>query len=242
MVKLEYYLQHYVNIRFLFYLTDTGLASSAYWCQPSTQVLTLRDKYIVQKRIETGWLNDDIISAASEILTTEFPIGGLRPSSDFEFTQGATEFDKFENLKNLRKVRHNAAFYLTLAEHHANRQIQILNVSSNHWILVSNCHEGYENDVWIYDSLNSSRKPSPVLVQSIAAVFRFSRQFNHFTTKQHLVGRQESDDCGIHAIAFAETVCQRKNPEHITFDNSKVIQKCTIILFFNVHKTLLCFE
>lgn len=65
--------------------------------------------------------------------------------------------------------------YHTVVETNNARQTQVLHVTQNHWIVVSNSGEQNSNIVDVYDSLWPT-KITDVLVRNIAAVFRFSPQ------------------------------------------------------------------
>ena len=92
--------------------------------------------------------------------------------------------------------------------------MQILNVSNNHWITVSNigCSPGTVN---IYDSISSNSLPSRTKEQ-IAAILFHDKTHIRLQFKQ-VQTQHGSSDCGVFAIAFATALCSRKDPTEINF-------------------------
>ena len=84
------------------------------------------------------------------------------------------------------------------------RQLQILFVRGNHWITVTNVHQGPENLVYVLDSLQPHFDNE--LANLVSAVFRFNSPRFHL---QWLDMSQQPDgaSCGVYSIAHVLAVC-----------------------------------
>ena len=85
----------------------------------------------------------------------------------------------------------------------------MLNVP-NHWVLVTNMHDGPPNLVQVLDSL--SQKPDQGFAHAVAAVFR-AREPN-FSLEWPRIAQQKDGD---YALALATAVCQGENPQNSKF-------------------------
>ena len=91
--------------------------------------------------------------------------------------------------------------------------LQIINISQNHWVLVSTmgCKE---DTIKLYDSLCNSTIGSET-INIIASLFRFKTQ--SFTVKVMDIARQVGlQDCGLYAIAFMISLSHKEDPTVIT--------------------------
>ena len=97
--------------------------------------------------------------------------------------------------------------------------VQILNVSNNHWITISNigCQSGHIN---VYDSMGTNCVP-PRTKEQVAAILFSNKKKILLKYKQVQVQRGASD-CGAFAIAFATALCSGKNPTDIYFIQHKL--------------------
>ena len=106
--------------------------------------------------------------------------------------------------------------------------MQVLNVSDNHWITISNigCGPGIVN---VFDSIPQSSVSSCTKEQIAAILFSEEHTISlHF--KQVQVQRGHAD-CGLFAIAFATALCSAKYPTEINFIQHQLrkhLQKCLV--------------
>ena len=141
------------------------------------------------------WLTDNIIDAAQVLLKKIHPhIGGLESvalGQTLAFTVQHGEF------------------------------VQILNVSNNHWITISNigCKSGHIN---VYDSMGTNCVP-PRTKEQVAAILFSNKKKILLKYKQVQVQVQRgASDCGAFAIAFATALCSGKDPTDINFIQHKL--------------------
>ena len=108
------------------------------------------------------------------------------------------------------------------------RQLQILFVRGNHWITVTNVHQGAENIVYVLDSLQPHFDNE--LANLVSAVFRFNSPRFHL---QWLDVSQQPDgaSCGVYSIAHALTVCLDIDPTLNRFLHKVLQELC--LLFIN---------
>eukprot|EP00794_Sanderia_malayensis_P019327 gene19327-21251_t len=140
------------------------------------------------------WLNDLIINAAQHLLHVQFPhIGGFQDT----ICQ-----------RNLSMDIQNGEF------------IQILNKGGNHWITVTNIGVTNISSIRIFDSLGSSKFDFEM--QKIIA------SLVHTNTEQIVVKiediqlQEDSNSCGMFAIANAVALCLTEDPREIQFDLSNL--------------------
>lgn len=96
--------------------------------------------------------------------------------------------------------------------------IQVLNISECHWIIVSNigCESG---TIAIYDSLCSGSVPVRTTEQITSIVYSNNKSIKlQFKSVQTQVG---GSDCGLFALAFANSLCASKRPEEIAYTQHK---------------------
>jgi hypothetical protein len=148
-------------------------------------VLQENDYNIIEH--SNGWLTGSIISAVNMTLHNQFPMmQGLQDT-----TLGETlEFDK-----------------------PADKFIQILHSSSNHWVMVSNigCCAGQLN---YYDSLYHSITPS--VKRQIRSLYADEIKVNIMPVQQQTNG----SDCGIFAVAFTASLLHGQDPCQATYDTT----------------------
>ena len=152
---------------------------------------------------------------------------GLRPPGTFTYDDEGTQLQQYGLLKDLR-TEYDREFYNDIWLDDS-RQTQIVHVSGNHWILVSNVHDEGPNVIHIFDSIGKT-KLTDVVVHLVAAVFRFPPEFPKFFIRQKNVDKQPNGkDCGIRAIGMAEAICMGTESQTITFASSQVInwKQCT---------------
>ena len=136
-----------------------------------------------------GWLSDAHIYAVSKLLKKQYP-----------HQNGLQSTILLAN--KLKWNSSNADF------------IQMMNVSGNHWVCVSNIN-CTPNSCNVYDSL-SPNYPSSLITQ-VAAIMNSSKP--HFTMHHTNVQMQcGAADCGLFAIAFATALCARQDPILLKFD------------------------
>ena len=138
--------------------------------------------------VEGDWLTDSVINAVQTLLKKSFPhVGGLQRTTLAETLGFAIERGEF---------------------------IQILHVSNNHWLTVSNigCSQGYVN---VYDSIPSGNIPERTKRQIAAILYTKEKQINiHFPSVQVQYG---VNDCGLFALAFAATLCKGQDPSKVNY-------------------------
>ena len=140
------------------------------------------------------WLDDDIMAAVQLLLNKQHPhIQGLRPPAETRFP-GAN-------------LVHDLGF------------VQILHVSCNHWVVISNIiDKSTPRTVSVYDSLNSKTMPVANL-QHISPAFMPVQQ------------QEGSDDCGLFAIAFATSLCFGQDPCYTSYYQARMrnhLRECLI--------------
>ncbi len=155
--------------------------------------LTHGDREVVASR--TGWLNDKVIAAAQMIMLQHFPsIAGLQPPV-------------------LQRV---FAFHV-----HRGAFVQIINVSNNHWCVVSTvgCDSGVVN---VYDSLRKKRLPKKT-VRLIASLL-FSAASTLAMRTMDVARQSNGSDCGVLAIAYAFDICSGLDLCSVSFDSNNIRQ------------------
>eukprot|EP00794_Sanderia_malayensis_P019350 gene19350-21269_t len=99
--------------------------------------------------------------------------------------------------------------------------IRILNKGGNHWITVTNIGVTNISSIHIFDNLGSSK--SNFEMQTITA------SLVHTNTEQIVVKiedvqlQEDSNSCGMFAIANAVALCLTEDPREIQFDFSNLI-------------------
>ena len=159
--------------------------------------LTFSDKMILQS--STAWLNDGLINAAQTLLKNQSN-GRI---CGWSSTSKRTGVDKFPVIPS------NSPF------------IQILNVSSSHWVAISNMDVGrntHHNDaVGVYDSL--FLKVTLATKQDVCSFLRPLRKTLIFDIK-NIKAQPNSHDCGLYAIACATELVYGFDPVVCHFDCS----------------------
>ena len=160
------------------------------WVSNELYSLTQQDRDVVAS--PAGWLTDNIITAAQLLILQHFPgMSGLQPPT-------------------LHEV---CAF-----EVHTGEFLQIINISNNHWCVVSTigCEDGVVN---VYDSLYSSVSDSTIRL--IAGMVSCSAP--ELVVKMMDVEKQSNgSDCGVLAIAYVFDICSRLNPCTARFDHKNI--------------------
>lgn len=145
---------------------------------------------------EKKWLTDDHMNHCQALLKHQFPeVDGLQSCAVFEaveHTHVGTPKGKF---------------------------VQILNVSKNHWITVSNIHNCHQGTVKIYDSMNIKIQKShrQIFIEQLGWLLHTSSDAitMEWLDVQHQRG---GDACGLYAIANAYALCAYKKPEKYAWD------------------------
>ena len=95
--------------------------------------------------------------------------------------------------------------------------VQIVNISRNHWVCVSNigCKPGTANSLPCYSM------KSPTLSLQVAAILRSPTATIElsFTNIQRQIG---GSDCGLFAIACATSICNGLDPSICSYDQSNM--------------------
>ena len=182
---------------------STGITT---WVHNAVYSLTSNDKEIILS--PSGWLNDNIISAAQNLMLQHFPhISGLQPPT----------------------LQHVWGFNVRRGDF-----VQILHVQNSHWSVVSNigCEDGVVNH---YDSTYPS--VSSVTIQLIATLV-FSPASKLKVRIMDVGQQSNGSDCGVLAIAFAFDICCGKDPCSVQFDHksirqhlAKCLEKCKFTRF-----------
>ena len=177
------------------FLSDNSDAESTQdnvWLRNPLYFLTHNERELVVSR--SGWLNDNIISAAQLLMLQHFPhMSGLQPPT----LQQTQSFDV-----------------------HRGEFVQILHVHNSHWCVVSNigCSDGVVN---YYDSLYPS--VSSHTMRIIAGLI-FSSASDLVVRIMDVGKQSNSSDCGVFAIAFAFDICSGEDPCSVRFDHKLIRQ------------------
>jgi len=179
--------------------------------------LSLADKV----RIESdAWISDEIINVSQRVLQMQFPdLAGLRSSLNFCIVSGSVQktHASLDRLRDERLVSSESfKQHLARAQY---RQVQILFVNGNHWITVSNIHNGPPSEIHVYDS-----KPpnyDQYFVHQVAAVFR--QDAPEISLVWPPVCLQPNDnDCGCYAVAAAVALAHGERPDTQNFNNGVI--------------------
>ena len=109
-----------------------------------------------------------------------------------------------------------------------NSYVQVLHTGTDHWIAVNVVSD---NEVYIYDSVYSS-KPTYYTMKQIAAIVKSkSHQISLFLAK--VQSQKNSIDCGIYAIAFITDLCHGINPATQQYSSSKNLRQHLVNCFSN---------
>jgi len=194
------------------------ITAASYWCRPAGTLLGLYHRLLV---LETdtenmGWLEGTICNAASAILRRDYPfVSGLESPLGYSLT-----IEGFVNRVHQLRMSDLYPMKPPRASLVDTEKIQILNSGGNHWVTIRAIVPG-QQIVEVYDSLHLG--VNIMLAMQIAAVIRFPPFVKNFSTITPAVMRQKNNkDCGIHAIAFALTACQKKEPESQCLLETKV--------------------
>ena len=143
--------------------------------------------------LSTQWLNDNIISAAQELLKLSVPdgleIGGLQSPQ-------CGRHLKFKPVVPREKY------------------IQVLHVDDNHWITVSNIDVGQDTAVadivFVYDSLLSPKMNLKTKKQVCSLARPSSRTITFDIV--NVMGQTNSYDCGLFALVYATELAYGNDP------------------------------
>ena len=157
----------------------------------------MSDRRILQG---TEWLNDNIIYAAQLLLKKEF-----------------TEHGGFQSSQCGRNLNFKV---LGLDV----KYVQILQVNSNHWVMVSNIdtssNKASRNRVLIFDSLMPKRI-STDLKQQVCSFVRPMKSKFMFDV-MNVMTQVNLYDCGLHAIANATEILHGRNPCKCVWDTRRL--------------------
>ena len=139
--------------------------------------------------IQSGeWLTDRTINIAQSLLKRQYPeIGGLQSCLLGQTLAFDVEKGKF---------------------------VQILFVNKNHWITISNINCPPE-EINVYDSRPSSDLNFHAKEQIAALIFSEKKQVT--LNILSLQTQKGPNDCGLFAIAYAQSLCSGKNPTAIHY-------------------------
>lgn len=142
------------------------------------------------------WLNDNFINGAMTLLIKKSPVG---VGGMFDVIYGANaEYPKADG----------------------DMWLQILHNGLNHWLLVAYGFPSLpKNCVVIFDSLRS--EPSNLVLASCASLLGTS-QDNFVLYSSSCQQQNNSDDCGVYAIAFATALLFNLDPSKVTFHSGKL--------------------
>ena len=144
-----------------------------------------------------GWLTDNIVTVAQLLILQHFP-----------------------NMSGLQ-LHEVCAF-----EVHTGEFLQIINISNNHWCVVSTvgCEDGVVN---VYNSLYSSVSDSTICM--IAGMV--SSSASELIIKMMDVEKQSNgSDCGVLAIAYVFDICSRLNPCTARFHHKNIRKQLVMCL------------
>ena len=147
--------------------------------------------------ISTGdWLTDHIVGAAQSVLREQFP-----------------------HARGLENTTLGPIFNFSVQK---GQFSQILNTGSHHWVLVSTVGCYTPSVVYLYDSLFSGRIAALVQKQIASIIYEEGTSFKVIVPNvQH---QNNSDDCGVYAIAFLVSLLHGLNPSNLTFDRKLIRQ------------------
>ena len=145
------------------------------------------------------WLTDEHIDNAQAILAKHFPyIGGLQAVWVF-ISEGCQSLGTPEQ-----------------------EFIQIINVSGNHWITVSNIGNP-KDTITIYDSLYADVSPSYKAKFLRQIAYMLMATSSHITLQWAEVQKQKgTSDCGLFAIAAATSLCYGVLPQYCSWEQEKM--------------------
>ena len=90
----------------------------------------------------------------------------------------------------------------------------VLFVKGNHWITISNVRSA-QDEIYVYDSMYSRDLPNSAKRQIAAIICTVKAQFT--LNFQHVQHQKGSGECGLFAIAFAETLCSEADPTTVRY-------------------------
>lgn len=156
-----------------------------------------------------GWLNDNHITAAQQVLAQQFPlVQGLEPPI---FQQKPERFSV-----------------------HTGEFVQVLDIENVHWCVVStiNCKPGA---VMVFDTMY--RKVPDSIIPVIASLLKCKLPKLEISMMD--VGKQSNrSDCGVLAIAIAYYLCAGHNPSSVVYEHDNIrhylktsLEKCSFTRF-----------
>ena len=98
--------------------------------------------------------------------------------------------------------------------------VQILNISRSHWVTITNIGCKQEGHVLLYNSLKSyslcskSKKYISMILNTPTKLIQ--------VISPNVQQQYGSSDCGLFALAFAQSLCAGDNPEEITYTQHKL--------------------
>ena len=174
---------------------DDGCVSGGDHVWLKNELYMLNDEERETIESPSGWLNDNIISAAQMLLLQQFPLmSGLQPPT----------------------LAQAMAFQVHMGEF-----VQILCVGGCHWCTISNvgCDDGFVN---VYDSMYCSVSSTTINVIIASLLFTSSPKP---VIRMMDVGRQTNgSDCGVLSIAFAYDICSGNNPCKAKYNHKSIRQ------------------
>ena len=175
--------------------SDDGCVPAGDHAWLKNELYTLNNEERETIESPSGWLNDNVISAAQKLLLQQFPnMSGLQPPT--------------------------LAQAMAFQVHRGEEFVQILCVGDNHWCTVSNvgCDDGFVN---VYDSMYYS--VSSTTINVIASLLFTSAP--KLVIRMMDVGQQTNgSDCGVLSIAFAYDICSGNNPCKAKYNHKSIRQ------------------
>ena len=145
-------------------------SSKAVWVTFDKVTLYLSDKVTIE---EGSWLSDMHIEFAQRLLR-----------SQFTSIEGLLNYTVYQNKFNLDSTK---------------KVLQVLHISGNHWVVVSNLQCDSEQKMYVYDSLYTG-----IIEETKTLIFQSKQlQVCQFPEVQKQMGAM---DCGVFAIATATSL------------------------------------
>ena len=154
----------------------------------------------------TDCLNDEVINAAAALIDAQSN-GRLHHFYTAVFDVNNCNRKLSPHAFQQYRVNHRIKSKRSIVS--SQRKSQILLVNCNHWVLVSNDHDGPVNEVRVYNSHKT--KPNSAFVHQVAAVYAF--EDDRFTVQSYPVQQQtDGSSCGVFFLAFLQAIGVRIDP------------------------------
>lgn len=142
---------------------------------------------------DNGWLNDNIIHAAENLLQSQFShVNGLQDP----ILEKNQSFD----------IMGERPF------------VQILHINSNHWITIYSIG-GSDPHIKVYDTLHSSL---PAATKKTIADLLHTNQKSFLVEYMNVQEQEGGSDCGLLAVAIATSLCNKESPESLEYEQESL--------------------